>query len=42
MLHLKRAQIIHLKVDKTFIKASNKYIDFIDIFLSKLAIELPK
>ncbi len=37
----KRAQIAHLKVDKAPTKVSIKYIDFEDVFLPKLAIELP-
>ena len=36
---LKGAQIVHLKVDKVFIKVPNKYTDFTDIFLLKLDIE---
>ncbi len=37
-----RAQIAHLKVDEAPIKVTSKYADFADIFLPKLAIELPE
>ncbi len=36
------AQIAHLKADKAPTKVPSEYIDFADIFLSKLAIELPE
>ncbi len=36
----KRAQIAHLKVDKTPSKVPTEYADFVDIFLPKLATEL--
>ena len=39
---LKKAKIAHLKVDKAFIRVSSKYIDFANIFLPKLAVELFK
>ena len=39
---LKKAQIAYLKADTAIIKVFSKYIDFADIFLSKLAIELFK
>ncbi len=39
---LKRAQIVYLKVDEAFTKISSKYADFVDIFLSKLVIKIPK
>ena len=34
--------MIHLKIDKAFIKVFSKYIDFGNIFSSKLAIKFPK
>ncbi len=37
---LKRAQIAYLKVDETFTKVFNNYLDLKDIFLSKLASKL--
>lgn len=37
---LKEIQIAYLKVDKALTKVSNKYIEFVDIFLLKLAIKL--
>ena len=37
---LKKAQITHLKADEALIEVFSKYIDFADIFLSRLAIEL--
>ena len=37
-----KAQIAHLKVDKSFIEVSSKYADFADVFLPKLAAELPE
>ena len=36
----KKAQIAHLKVDKAFIKVFSKYIDFTDVFLPQLAVEV--
>ena len=39
---LKRVQIAYLKVDKALIKVSSKYVDFVNVFLPKLAIKLPK
>ena len=42
MYHLKKAQIAYLKAAETFSKMSSKYADFVDVFLSKLAIELSK
>ena len=39
---LKKAQIAYLKVDEAFTKISNKYANFADIFLPKLAVELFK
>ena len=39
---LKRAQIAHLKVDKAFTKVLSEYADFADVFLLKLAAELPE
>ena len=42
MYSLRKAQIAYLKADKIFTKVLSKYADFADIFLSKLAIELPK
>ncbi len=36
----KRSQIAYLKVDKVPTKVPNKYIDFTDIFLPKLAVDL--
>ncbi len=38
----RKAQIAHLKVDKTPSEVSSKYVDFIDVFSSKLTAELPK
>ncbi len=38
----KWAQIAHLKVDKVPTKVTSKYTDFADVFLSNLAVELPK
>ena len=37
---LKKAQIAHLKANKTLIKVPNKYADFVDVFLPKLATKL--
>ena len=42
MYLLKRAQIAHLKANEPSIKVPSKYADFVDIFLSKLAVELSK
>ena len=39
---LKKAQIAHLKVDKTPTKVPSKYADFADIFSLKLAGKLPE
>ena len=39
---LKKVQIAHLKADKAFIKVFSKYTKFIDIFLLKLVVKLPK
>lgn len=39
---MKKTQIGYLKADKAPIKVPRKYADFADVFLSKLAIELPK
>ncbi len=39
---LKRAEIPHLKADKALTENSSKYADFVNIFSSKLAIELPE
>ncbi len=36
----KSAQIAHLKTDKALSEVPNKYADFADVFLSKLAAEL--
>ncbi len=42
-MHLsKKAQITHLKADEALREVPNKYADFADIFLPKLAIEPPK
>ncbi len=42
-MHLsKRAQIAHLKTDEAPSKVPSEYSDFADIFLPKLAAELPK
>ena len=38
----KKAQIAYLKVNEAFFKVPSKYIDFSDIFLPKLATQLPK
>lgn len=38
----KMTQIANLKLDKASIKVSSKYANFVNVFLSKLAIELPK
>lgn len=36
----KKAQIAYLKVNETLSKVSNKYTEFVDVFLPKLAMEL--
>lgn len=36
----KRAQIAYLEVDEVFIKVSNEYAEFANVFLLKLAAEL--
>ena len=33
----RRTQIAYLKADKALFKIPNKYVDFVDVFLSKLA-----
>ncbi len=38
----KRAHIAYLKVDKAFIEIASEYTDFVDVFLLKLAIQLPE
>lgn len=38
----KKIQIAHLKTNKAFTIVFNKYIDFADVFLSKLTIKLLK
>ncbi len=38
----RRAQIADLKVDEASTKVLTKYVDFVDVFSPKLAIELPK
>ena len=38
----KRAQIAHLKADKASTEVSSKYIDFVEVFSSKLVTELLK
>ncbi len=38
----RRALIAHLKVDKAFTKVPSEYADFANVFLSKLAVELPE
>ena len=38
----KKVQIAYLKTDKAFIKIFSKYVNFANVFLLKLAIELPK
>ncbi len=37
---LKKAQIAHLKADEAPTKVSNEYVDFTDVFSSKLAAKL--
>ncbi len=39
---LRRAQIAHLKVNKTHVKFPGKYADFANVFLSKLTTKLAK
>ena len=40
-MHLsKKTEIAYLKADEALTKVFSKYADFIDVFLSKLAIEL--
>ncbi len=39
---LQRAQITHLKLNKTSIEVFSEYANLSDIFSSKLTIELPK
>ncbi len=39
---LQRAQIAHLKANKTLIEISNKYADFVNVFSSKLVVKLSK
>lgn len=42
-VHLsKRAKIAHLKADKAPAKVFSKYINFVDVFLPKLAAKLPE
>ena len=36
----KKAQIAHLKVDEAPFKVPSKYVDFVDVFLPKLAAKL--
>ncbi len=38
----RRAQIAHLKADEAPTKVPSEYTDFVDVFLPKLAIELPE
>ena len=38
----RRTQIVHLKADEAPSKVFSKYANFADVFLLKLAIELPK
>lgn len=40
MHYLKTIQIIHLNSDQVLTKVLNKYVDFINVFSLKLAIEL--
>ncbi len=42
MYLLKKAQIAHLKANKALTKVPNKYADFADVFLPKLAVEFLK
>ena len=42
MHSLKRAQIAYLKANKALIEILSKYIDFANVFLSKLAVEFAK
>ena len=39
---LKKAQIAHLKVDKTSMKIPSEYANLADVFLPKLAAKLPE
>ena len=39
MYLLKKVQIAHRKANKTFIKVSSKYVDFVEFFEIKLIIE---
>ncbi len=42
-MHLSRkTQIAHLKVDEVPTKVPSEYVDFADVFLPKLAVELPE
>lgn len=36
----RRAQITYLKVDKTLIKVTSKYVDFVNVISLNLAVEL--
>lgn len=38
----KKTHIVYLKADKVLVQVPSKYADFADVFLFKLAIELPK
>ena len=38
----KKAQITYLKADEVHTKVPSKYIDFANVFLSKLVVELAK
>ncbi len=38
----RRAQIDHLKADEALTKVPSEYADFVDVFLTKLAAELPE
>ena len=40
--HLKRALIAHLNADKALTKVSNKYVDFSNVFSSKLIAKISK
>ena len=42
MYLLQKVQIVYLKADKALIKVSSKFANFVNIFLSKLVIELSK
>ena len=39
---LEKAQIAYLKVNEALTKVFSKYIDFVDVFLPKLAVKLLK